>query len=129
MKRIVTIAFVAALLYAPAAQAATPKGPTMAQFNALKAQLAKDEKKIKAQGTAIDALFFLVQCEIANTADALQGSWQSIDALAVSLNKPAVFGPQTPINDFNACSALSITRSHSIPTNTSVFSALTTLIG
>jgi len=57
MKRIVTMAFVTALLCVPAAQAAAPNGPTMAQFNALKAQLAKDEKKIKAQGTAIDALF------------------------------------------------------------------------
>ena len=129
MKRIVTMAFAAALLCVPAAQAAAPKGPTMAQFNALKAQLVKDEKTIKAQGNALAALVVLVECEIANAADALQASWQSIDALAVSLSKPAVFGPQTPIGDFNACSDVSITRSHSVPPNTSVFSSLTTLIG
>lgn len=129
MKRIVTMVFVAALLCVPAAQASTQKSPTMAQFNALKAQLVKDEKTIKKQGTAIEALFVLVECEIANTADTLQGSWQSIDALAVSLGKPAVFGPQTPIGDNNACSDLTITRSHSVPPNTSVFSSLTTLIG
>lgn len=129
MKRIVTMAFVAALLCVPAAQAAAPKGPTLAQFNALKAQLAKDEKTIKSQTNAINALATLLECEIANTADALQGSWQSIDALAVSLGKPAVFGPQAPIGDNNACTAASITRSHSIPPTVSVFSALATLIG
>ena len=129
MKRIVTMAFVAASLCVPAAQAAAPKGPTMAQFNALKAQLAKDEKTIKAQTTAINALAGIVECEIANTADALQGSWQAIDALAVSLGKPAVFGPQTTIVDNNACSSFSITRSHAVPPTISVFSALTTLLG
>jgi hypothetical protein len=129
MKRILTMAFVAAALCVPAAQAATPKGPTMAQFNALKAQLAKDEKTIKAQTTAINALAAIVECEVANTADALQGSWQAIDTLAVSLGKPAVFGTQAPIGDNNTCSIFSITRSHAAPPNTSVFSALTALIG
>ena len=57
MKRILTMVFVAAAFCVPAAQAAPPKGPTMAQFNALKAQLAKDEKTIKAQNNGINALF------------------------------------------------------------------------
>lgn len=129
MKRIVAMAFVAASLCVPAAQAAAPKSPTMAQFNALKAQLAKDEKRIKNLESYAVGLYTVVECEIANTADALQGSWQAIDALAVSLGKPAVFGPQTPIGDGNACSKLKITRSHSLPPNTSVFSSLTTLLG
>ena len=129
MKRIALMAFVAASLCVPAAQAAAPKGPTMAQFNALKAQLAKDEKTMKLQTTAINAAFGILECEVANTADALQGSWQAIDTLAVALGKPALFGPQAPVGDNNACSAFNITRSHSAPPNTSVFSALTTLIG
>jgi hypothetical protein len=123
------MAFVAASLCVPAAQAAAPKSPTMAQFNALKAQLAKDEKRIKTLETRDVALLGVHLCENAIIADALQGTWQAIDALAVSLSKPAVFGPQTAtVNDDNACSDFTITRSHVIPANISVFSSLATLI-
>jgi hypothetical protein len=129
MKRIVTMAFVATLLCVPAAQAAAPKGPTMAQFNALKAQLAKDEKRIKILENRDAALLGVHLCENAIVADALQGTWQAVDTLAVSLGKPAVFGLQTAtVNDDNACSEFMITRSHAVPPNISVFSSLATLI-
>ena len=129
MKRILTMAVVTAALCVPAAQAATPKGPTMAQFNALKAQLVKDEKRIKTLEAVTNGTLGLILCENALNADAFQGTWQGIDALAVSLGKPAVIGPQTTtVNDANTCSAGQITRSHAIPTNVSVFSALATLI-
>jgi hypothetical protein len=129
MKRIVTLAFVTALLCVPAAQAASSKSPTMAQFNALKAQLAKDEKKITSLQNEADFAFGVILCLNANNADHFQGTWQAIDALATSLGKPAVFGPQTTfVNDANTCSAGQITRSHAIQTNVSIFSSIATLI-
>jgi hypothetical protein len=129
MKRILALAFLAAALSVPAAQAATPKGPTLKQFNALKAQLAKDEKAIKTLQTNMVITIEYQVCETAATADALQSTWQSIDALMASLGKPTVFGPQTPINDVKTCSDLNITRSQAVPANTSVFSSLTSLLG
>src|SRR5258706_12659276 len=106
MKRILALAFAAAALSVPAAQAAPPKGPTMAQFNALKAQLAKDEKTIKTLQTLANATLGVMLCLNANSADALQGTWQAVDTLAVSLGKPAVFGTQTTtVNDADACNA------------------------
>lgn len=129
MKRIMTMAFVAALLCVPAAQAAAPKGPTLAQFNALKAQLTKDEKTIKSLANEVNFAVNVILCQNALDADAFQGTWQAVDALAVSLGKPAVFGPQTTtVNDANICSAGKITRSHAIPPNVSQFSSLATLI-
>src|SRR6266550_3953792 len=121
MKRILVLALVSAALSVPAAQAAPPKGPTLKQFNALKAQLTKDEKTIKALQQFNSAVVGVLLCQNAVNADALQGTWQEIDALAVSLGKPATFGPQTTIvNDDNACSDLSaakIIRSHAVPPN------------
>jgi hypothetical protein len=129
MKRIFALAVVAAALSVPAAQAATPKGPTMAQFNALKAQLVKDEKRIKALENDVNFLLGWNLCDNATVADTFQATWQVVDTLAVSLGKPAVFGPQTTtVNDSNVCSAGQITRSHAVPPNVAVFSALATLI-
>jgi hypothetical protein len=130
MKRILVLAVVAAALSVPAAQAAAPpKGPTMKQFNALKAQLAKDEKTIKSLQQFNGAVIAVLLCQNAITADALQGTWQAIDTLAVALGRPAVFGPQTTTaNDDNACGVNSITRSHTVPPNISVFSSFATLL-
>jgi hypothetical protein len=101
----------------------------MAQFNALKAQLAKDEKRIKDLEEFNFAVLSLFLCQNAINADAFPGTWQAIDTLAVSLGKPAVFGPQTTtVNDDNACGDFKITRSHAVPPNVSVFSSLATLI-
>jgi hypothetical protein len=133
MKRILVLAFVGAALSVPAAQAAAPpKGPTMKQFNALKAQLVKDEKTIKSLDSLISGLIGLVLCQNALNADAFQGTWQAVDTLAVSLAKPAVFGPQTTaVTDANACSDLSagkVVRSHAVPPTVSVFSSFATLL-
>ena len=129
MKRMLALAALATALSVPAAQAAAPKGPTMAQFNALKAQLAKDEKRIKKLESLTGATLGLILCSNALNADALQGTWQAIDTLAVSLGKPAVFGPQTTtVNDANACGAFQVTRSHAVPPNIAPFSALALLL-
>lgn len=101
----------------------------MAQFNALKAQLAKDEKTIKTLQNLSQGILGVILCLNANSADALQGTWQEIDTLAVSLGKPAVFGAQTTtVNDANACSDFQIVRSHAIPPTVSPFSSLALLL-
>ena len=131
MKRLVALAFVAAVCSVPAANAAAPKGPTLAQFKALQKQLKKDETRISDLEGALNGAFAFILCQNAVTADALQGTWQQEDALATSLGKPAIYGPQTPISDLNACTAFRtpIVRSHAVPPNTSVFSALAALLG
>ena len=130
MKRIGTIAFMAVSLCVPAAQASAAKGPTMAQFNALKAQLVKDEKKIKDLQFESNYTYGVMLCLNANNADTFQGTWQAVDALATSLGKPAIFGAQTTIvDDADACNGLGkITRSHTVPTNVLLFSAVAKLI-
>jgi hypothetical protein len=130
MKRLIVLALAAAALAVPAAQAAPPKGPTMAQFNALKAQLAKDEKTIKDLGNGVGIAIDFELCLNAVTADAFQATWTAEDAFATSLGKPAVYGAQTPISDVNGCAnwTTPIIRSHAMPHNTSVFSALAALL-
>ncbi len=87
--------------------------------------MVKDEKKIKTLQNEVTIAFGVILCGNALNADALQGTWQALDTLAVSLGKPAVFGPQTTtVNDSTACDAFKVTRSHAIPPNVSVFSSL-----
>ena len=130
MKRIALV-LAAVALAAPAAQAtaATPKGPTLAQFNALKKQVTKQQKQItQLQGLAGLALEYDV-CLTAATADAFQAEWTAIDANLTALGRPAVFGPQTPISDLNACQDFKIARSHNVPPTTAALGALTGLFG
>jgi hypothetical protein len=130
MKRLIVLASATLALTVPAANAAAASGPTMAQFKALQAQLKKDEKKIQTLQNEADFAVTFQLCQNAVTADAFQGTWQSIDALAVSLAKPAIFGPQTPISDLQSCGAFRnpIVRSQTVPPTTSVFSALAALL-
>ena len=131
MKRLIALAFVAAVCSVPAANAAAPKGPTLAQFKALQKQLKKDETRISDLEGGLNAAFTVMACENAVIADGFQATWQQEDALAISLGKPAVYGTQTPISDSNACAAFRtpIVRSHAVPHTTSVFSALAVLLG
>src|SRR5439155_9536947 len=71
MKRVVALAFVAAACAVPAANAAAPKGPTLAQFKALQAQLKKDEKRIKDLENLSGGILGVMLCQNAITADAL----------------------------------------------------------
>ena len=133
MKKIALVLAAAAALAVPAAQAnaaKAPKGPTLAQFNALKKTVTKLQKDLtEARNIAIAGLQYDV-CLTAVTADALQGTWQAVDAQLQALSRPAVFGPQTPINDLNVCQqALQIPRAHNLPPTIAQFSAMTALFG
>jgi hypothetical protein len=127
----IALVLVAAALAVPAGQAkaATQKGPTLAQFNALKKQVTNDQKKITQLANLLGAALAYDVCLTAATADAFQSEWQAIDANLTALGRPAVFGPQTPISDLNACQGFKISRSHSVPPTTANFAALTALLG
>src|SRR5437867_3375901 len=137
MKRIVVFVLAAVTLAFPAAQAsaASSAGPTLAQFKALQKSVKKLQTQVKTLQTQVkdlnafaNGLVPLLACQDVVTTDALQGTWQSIDALAVSLGKPPIFGTQTPIPDKNACAAFHFTRSQAVPPNVSVFSSIVTLL-
>ena len=133
MKKLAVVLAVFAALAVPAAQAnaaKAPKGPTMAQFNALKKTVATLQKNLtEARNIAIAGLQYDV-CLTAVTADALQGTWQALDTQLQALSRPVVFGPQTPINDLNVCQqALQIPRAHNLPPTSAQFSAMTALFG
>src|SRR5712691_203953 len=123
MKRLIVLASATLALTVPAANATAASGPTQAQ-------LKKDEKKIQTLQNEADFAVTFQLCQNAVTADAFQGTWQSIDALAVSLAKPAIFGAQTAISDLQACGAFRnpIVRSQAVPPTTAVFSALAALL-
>jgi endonuclease/exonuclease/phosphatase (EEP) superfamily protein YafD len=137
MKKLVLLVVAATALAVPAtqAQAAGQAGPTLAQFKALQKQVKTLQSQVKTlQKQAKDLNAFangvipLLACQDVVTTDALQGTWQSVDTLAVSLGKPAVFGTQTPIPDKGACGAFNFTRSTAIPPTVSVFSSIVTLL-
>jgi hypothetical protein len=94
--------------------------------------VAKDEKTIKGLQQLSGAIISVLLCQNAIAADTFQSTWQQVDALAVSLGKPASFGPQTTIvDDDNACSDLSagkVVRAHAVPPTVSVFSSLASLL-
>src|SRR4051812_28349988 len=124
MKRIaLVLAVVMFSAFAAQANAAAPKGPSMAQFNALKKQLVKDEKRIKDLENFTNGMLELMVCQNALAADAFQSTWQVVDANLTALGRPAAFGAQTPITDLNACQDFKIARSHSLPPTVAQFSA------
>jgi hypothetical protein len=132
MKKIALV-LAAAAMAVPAAQAdaaKAPKAPTLAQFNALKATVTKLQKQVTdANNRALAALAYEA-CLTAVTADALQATWQSVDTALVQMARPAVFGPQTPINDVNLClQALQVTRTHTVPPTAATFASMTALFG
>jgi hypothetical protein len=85
-------------------------------------------------GAALASLLFSA-CDAALTADALQGTWQTLDQVTAALQNGTVyFGAQTPVDDTffqegtNACAALRITRSQALPPNAGNIAALLLLL-
>ncbi len=112
-----------------------------AQVKALQASVKKlqaDVKKLQAaQKKQDEGLNFVAgltltlgMCEMALTADAVQGTWAYIDQLMVATGKPVVFGPQSVVNDYGACAAFTTPITHTIatPPTVSNFAALITLL-
>jgi hypothetical protein len=126
MKRVCVTALIAlaALVVAAPAPAA---GPTLKslqrQLTTLKKEVTTLKKQVReARSVAATALVYGA-CSTAVTADALQGTWTFLD------QKHATgFGPQTPVNDFQTCQPLRITRAPTaVPPNVSTFNSLLAL--
>lgn len=137
MKRVLVTGLISlvALAVAAPAPAAGPTVKSLArQITALQRDvktLKKDVKTLKAQVAtarqiAASALVYGA-CSTAVTADAIQGTWTTLDAKLTPTYGP-IFGPQTPVNDFQTCQPLQITRAPTAnPPNAGVFSSLLAL--
>ena len=125
----------AGALAAPAA-AATPTERRLArQINVMQRQVKVLQGQVRTlrtqmrdvQGVAAGALIFGA-CTATATADAFQGTWETIDrsAAADAPPTPDQFPAQTPVTDpLNSCQRLEIQRQPAaVPPNTNVFSAL-----
>ena len=136
MRRVLAFAVAVAVFAVPASQASAA-GPTAAQFKALqkqvttlKKQVTKLQKDLKDTDELAVAVGAYSICSAANTADALQGTWQSLDQRETAQGRQPVFGVQSPISDANLCQqGFNVARSHTIPPSATAFVALNTAFG
>lgn len=141
MKRGLSTALVAlAVIGALAApgSAATPSNKKLAgQIKVLQRQVKVLQGQVKTlrtqmrevQGVSAAALAFSA-CSTAATADAFQGTWETIDRhAAVNVHGPDQYPAQTPVVDpLNSCQLLEIQRQpNTVPPTTNVFAALLNL--
>jgi hypothetical protein len=103
-KAFVLCALVGVAVYATTAWSAAPPSATekhllkdvatlKTQVNTLKKQQATLTKAVSSDELALAGTILFMVCGQTLTADALQGTWQEIDALTAK----TTFGPQTPI--------------------------------
>ena len=127
------VVVLAGALAAPAA-AATPTERKLAkqiktmqrQIKVLQGQVKKLRTDMReVQGISASALVFTA-CSTAATADAFQGTWETIDGLNAHLSRPDQYPPPTPAADpLNSCQLLEVQRQPSaVPPTTNVFAAL-----
>lgn len=133
---------VAGALAAPASPATPSNRKLAAQVKVLQRQVKVLQGQVRTlrrqmrdvQGVSAAALAFSA-CSTAATADAFQGTWETIDRhAAVAVTPGTPHGPdqypaQTPIVDpLNSCQLLEIQRQPSaVPPTTNVFAALLNL--
>lgn len=121
-------ALLAVTALAAPVSAATPTERRLAkQIKTLQAQVKKLQKDVRnVQSIAAGAVIYSA-CVTAATADAFQGTWETIDKDAVRTAQPEFFQPQTAIADpLNSCQRLEVQRQtnpQATPT-TDVFAAL-----
>lgn len=126
MKRVFAIAFISLVTLTVAAPAPAAGQTVKSLARQIKA-LQKEVKTLKTQVTqaraaAATALVYGA-CSTAVTADALQGTWTFLDQ-----RHATGFGAQTPVNDYQTCQPLRITRAPTqVPPNVSVFNSLLAL--
>jgi hypothetical protein len=129
MRRVVPL-IVAALALTLAAPAGAAKGPTLKSLQAQITVLNKKVKKLQAaqkvdRNLAVAGIVY-AGCTLAVTADALQGTWMTIDGYVTGAGHAALFGTQTPVNDYQVCSqGFNITRSkNAVPPSVAVMQAV-----
>jgi hypothetical protein len=139
MKRVLLFGVVLVVaLYATVAWAATPATPTekklLKDVASLKAQVKTLKKTVNDTRDLALAVAAIGACNVAITADGLQGTWQEIDQLSAATQAgKTYFGPQTPVNDAigntntHWCGLVSVNRSQALPPTVAQFSALLAL--
>ena len=130
------VALVAAGVLAAPATPATPTERKLAsqiktmqrQIKVLQGQVKKLRTDMRnVQGVAASALVFSA-CSTAATADAFQGTWETIDGINAHLTppRPDQYPAPAPIADpLNSCQLLEVQRQPgAVPPTTNVFAAL-----
>jgi endonuclease/exonuclease/phosphatase (EEP) superfamily protein YafD len=105
-------ALLAATTLAAPASAATPSERRLArQVKTLQKQVKALQRQVRTvQSIAAGAIVYGA-CLTAATADAFQGTWETIDKDAVRDAQPEFFVPLTPIADpLNSCQRLEVQR-------------------
>jgi outer membrane murein-binding lipoprotein Lpp len=127
-------ALVAVTALAAPASSATPSERRLArqvktlqrQVTTLNRQYQALQRRVRVVESVAAGGIIFAACNAAATADALQGTWETIDQLAVGVGQPEKYPPQTAIADpLNSCRSLEIQRAaNTVPPATNVFAAL-----
>src|SRR3954470_17406631 len=94
------------------------------QVTALNKQVVALKKVQKSDEGGISAAIVLGLCNTAITSDALAGTWNVVDQIP---GGPVKVGPQTTLDDKQACQALNVTRSQAVPPTLAPFAAILAL--
>ena len=132
MRQVLVIAAFAAvvLLIASPAGASSTKGPTLKSLAAQVRSLQKQVTTLKKRATANEnAVLFTLEysvCSTAVAADAFQDTFTGLDGyFASQFAKPALFGPQSAVDDYKACQDFKVVRAHNqSPPSTNILRAL-----
>ena len=129
MRRALATAAVLAIWLVPAAPAGAAGGPTLrslqAQITTLKKQVKTLQKREKQDRTLVLGSLVYTGCSLSVIADTFQGTWTALDQRFQSEGHAALFGAQTPANDYTTCQAFSVVRAkNQVPPTISVIQAL-----
>ena len=123
----------AGVLAAPATPATPTERKLASQIKTMQRQVKVLQGQVKklrtdmrnVQGVAASALVFSA-CSTAATADAFQGTWETIDGLDAHTSRPDQYPAPAPIADpLNSCQLLEVQRQPgTVPPTTNVFAAL-----
>ena len=123
----------AGVLAAPATPATPTERKLASQIKTMQRQVKVLQGQVKklrtdmrnVQGVAASALVFSA-CSTAATADAFQGTWETIDGLNAHTRRPDQYPAPAPIADpLNSCQLLEVQRQPgAVPPTTNVFAAL-----
>lgn len=127
-------ALVAATALAAPASAATPSERRLArqvktlqrQVTTLNRQVRTLQRQMREVNSVAAGGIIFGACMAAATADAFQGTWETIDQVAVTAGQAEKYPPQTAVTDpLNSCQTLEIQRqANTVPPTTNVFAAL-----
>jgi hypothetical protein len=119
------VAVVALVLAAPAGAAKPTLKSLQAQITVLNKKVKKLQAAEKVDRNLAIAGIVYTGCTLAVTADALQGTWMTVDGYVTGTGHAALFGTQTAVNDYQTCAAFNITRQRTaVPPSVAVIQAL-----